>query len=66
MKLYRLISGPDDSAFCMRISTLLNKGWQLHGSPSLANNGENTIVAQAVVKEIENEEFNSSTDLTSY
>ena len=37
MKLYRLLTGPDDSAFCARVEGLLNRGWQLHGSPSITN-----------------------------
>ncbi|QNO29302.1 DUF1737 domain-containing protein [Sphingopyxis sp. OPL5] len=37
MKLYRLLTGPDDSAFCARVEGLLNRGWQLHGSPSITS-----------------------------
>ena len=35
MKVYRFITGPDESAFCHRVTAALNKGWSLHGSPSL-------------------------------
>ena len=38
MKLYRFITGPDDSAFCHRVTAALNKGWQLYGSPTYAFN----------------------------
>ncbi|MBA4100655.1 MAG: hypothetical protein C0488_00170, partial [Arthrobacter sp.] len=31
---YRLISGPDDRAFCERISAALAEGYVLHGSPA--------------------------------
>ncbi len=33
MKLYRLLSGPDDATFCARVERLLNHGWELHGAP---------------------------------
>jgi hypothetical protein len=46
---YRLISGPDDRAFCERISAALDEGYVLHGSPAAAFNGTRVIVAQAVV-----------------
>ena len=35
MKLYRFLTGPDDSGFCHKVTAALNKGWELHGSPSL-------------------------------
>lgn len=53
MKLYRLLTGPDDSAFCARIERMLNKGWSLHGSPSMTFDGEQVKVAQAIVREAE-------------
>jgi hypothetical protein len=46
---YRLITGPDDRAFCERISAALTEGYVLHGSPAAAYNGINVIVAQALV-----------------
>ncbi len=46
---YRLISGPDDRAFCERISTALAEGYVLHGSPAATFNGSSVIVAQALV-----------------
>lgn len=46
---YRLISGPDDRAFCERISTALAEGYVLHGSPAATFNGASVIVAQALV-----------------
>ena len=53
MKLYRFITGPDDSEFCHRVTKALNKGWELSGSPSLTFDpvrGQ-TMCGQAVVKE---------------
>lgn len=46
---YRLITGPDDVAFCERISKLLEEGYRLHGSPAVTFNGTGVIAAQAVV-----------------
>ena len=46
---YRLLSGPDDRAFCERISAALAEGYVLHGGPAVTFNGSSVIVAQAVV-----------------
>lgn len=54
MKLYRFITGPDDSAFCHRVTDALNKGWHLHGSPQLTFDAVKGVVTcgQAVTKEV--------------
>ncbi|MBY0445804.1 MAG: DUF1737 domain-containing protein [Burkholderiales bacterium] len=44
-----LITGPDDASFCHRISEALALGYQLYGSPAATFNGQNVIVAQAVL-----------------
>jgi len=46
---YRVLTGPDDAAFCHRVSDALNLGYVLHGSPALTFNGTQVIVAQAIV-----------------
>ncbi len=46
---YRLITGKDDANFCQRISKLLDEGYKLYGSPSCTFNGQDVIVAQAVI-----------------
>jgi len=46
---YRLITGPDNRAFCERISDALAEGYVLHRSPTAAFNGRDVIVAQAVI-----------------
>ena len=66
MKLYRFVTGPDDETFCMRVSESLNNGWKLHGSPTLTFNGETPIAGQALVKEVESEEFSNEINLRSY
>ncbi len=48
---YRVLTGPDDDAFCERVSEALQNGYILHGSPSVTFNGERVIVAQALVLE---------------
>ncbi|HEY3503207.1 MAG TPA: DUF1737 domain-containing protein [Actinocatenispora sp.] len=46
---YRLITGPDDAEFCSRVSAALDEGYELYGSPAVANGPEGVVVAQAVV-----------------
>lgn len=68
MKLYRVLTGPDDAAFCKRVSAALNKGWQLHGAPSLTyDSAKGTVICgQAVVKEVEGVEFSDEIKLSDY
>jgi hypothetical protein len=49
LPIYRLLTGPDDAAFCHRVSEALALGYQLYGSPAAAFDGARVIVAQAVV-----------------
>ena len=46
---YRLLTGPDDAAFCRRVSDALDLGYKLYGSPSATFNGKEVIVAQAII-----------------
>jgi hypothetical protein len=46
---YRLLTGPDDAAFCRRVSEAISLGYLLYGSPSATFNGERVIVAQAII-----------------
>lgn len=46
---YRVLTGPDDSAFCRRVSAALAEGYTLHGGPAVTFDGARVIVAQAVV-----------------
>ncbi|MBX3531494.1 MAG: DUF1737 domain-containing protein [Rhizobiaceae bacterium] len=59
MKLYRFLSGPDDSSFCHKVTAALNKGWQLHGSPTYAYNALTGTIqcGQAVTKEVEGKDY---------
>ena len=49
LPIYRVLTGPDDSRFCQRVSEMLELGYVLHGSPSVTFNGETVIVAQAII-----------------
>lgn len=51
--LYRLLTGPDDSSFCHKVSRALDQGWQLHGGPVYAFDAAQGAMrcGQAVVKE---------------
>ena len=55
MTLYRLLTGPDTSEFCHKVSEALSKGWVLHGSPAYAFDAATGQMrcAQAVTKEAE-------------
>ncbi len=64
MKLYRMITGKDDSEFCHRVTQALNRGWHLTGSPSLAFHAERgeMMCGQAVTKEVPDRDY--SPDMT--
>lgn len=64
MKLYSFLTGPDDEAFCKRVTERLNNGWHLYGNPCLTFDGKTTIAGQAVVKEMEGE-YHQDIDLKS-
>ncbi|GAA1236930.1 hypothetical protein FB474_1284 [Oryzihumus leptocrescens] len=52
---YRVLTGPDDRAFCERVSAALAEGYELHGPPALTFDGQRVIVAQALVLRREGE-----------
>ncbi|MDL4820054.1 DUF1737 domain-containing protein [Actinomadura opuntiae] len=45
-----VLTGPDDEAFCWRVSEALDLGYELHGPPSVTFNGDRVIVAQALTR----------------
>ena len=59
MKVYRFLTGPDDAAFCHKVTLALSKGWSLHGSPTYAYNGEARQMqcGQAVVKDVPGRDY---------
>ena len=54
MQLYRLLTGPDDSSFCHKVTAALSSGWELHGSPAYSFDDKDGRMrcAQAVVKTV--------------
>ena len=46
---YRILTGPDDAAFCHRISEAMALGYLLYGSPAATFDGQSVIVAQALI-----------------
>ena len=54
MKIYRLLTEDDTSAFCHKVSEALSKGWELHGDPVMPFDAARGVMrcGQAVVKEI--------------
>ncbi|WP_265516255.1 DUF1737 domain-containing protein [Nitratireductor luteus] len=65
MRLYRFLTGPDDSGFCHKVTAALNKGWLLHGSPIYAYDAEARTMrcGQAVYKEVEGVDYTADTKL---
>lgn len=55
MKIYRLLTGDDASAFCHKVSEALSKGWELYGDPTYAYDHANGVMrcGQAVTKDID-------------
>jgi hypothetical protein len=49
LPIYRVLTGPDDANFCRRVSDALALGYTLYGSPAVTFNGENVVVAQALI-----------------
>ncbi|MEO5745922.1 MAG: DUF1737 domain-containing protein [Terracoccus sp.] len=47
--MYRVLTGPDDENFCLRVSDSLELGYRLHGGPAITFDGQRVVVAQAVV-----------------
>jgi hypothetical protein len=68
MKLYRFLTGPDDSSFCHKVTAALNKGWLLQGGPTYAYDSETRTMrcGQAVVKEVEGVEYEPGIKLGEY
>ena len=68
MKLYRYLTGPDDSAFCKRVSAALNKGWQLAGNPTLTFDAVQgrVICGQAIVKDMPSVAWNDNMTLSNW
>ncbi|MEL6573075.1 MAG: DUF1737 domain-containing protein [Pseudomonadota bacterium] len=55
MRIYRLLTEDDTSAFCHKVSEALSKGWDLYGDPQYAFDHANGVMrcAQAVTKDVD-------------
>ena len=62
MKVYRILTGPDDASFCHRVTEALSKGWVLHGDPALTYDAVKE--GQAIVKEVEGESYSPDLKLS--
>nr|WP_221262349.1 DUF1737 domain-containing protein [Rhodanobacter sp. ANJX3] len=49
MPIYRVLTGPDDAAFCHRVSEALALGYELYGSVAVTFDGQSVILAQAII-----------------
>ncbi len=59
MRLYRFLTGPDDSTFCHKVTAALNKGWHLYGSPTYVYDKQTKSLrcGQAVVKDVDGKDY---------
>ena len=48
-KAYRFLTGPDDAAFCQRVSDALAEGYVLYGDPVMVVSDGTRFCGQAVV-----------------
>jgi hypothetical protein len=44
-KIYRLLTGKDDAAFCVRVGDALQEGYVLYGSPGITHTPDGVIVS---------------------
>ena len=56
---YRFLTGPDDAAFCHRVTEAINNGWSLYGPPTLTFDPAKgrTICGQAITKDVEGVDY---------
>ncbi len=64
--LYRYLTGPDDAAFCHRVTEALSLGWMLYGNPTLAFDEKTgrVICGQAVIKDVDGLTYSKDLDLS--
>ena len=68
MRLYRFLSGTDDSTFCHKVTVALNKGWHLYGSPTYSFDAKKKVMrcGQAVVKDVDGVDYDPGIKLADY
>lgn len=64
--VYRYLTGPDDSAFCHRVTEALSRGWSLYGPPTLTYDGVKgrVICGQAITKDVAGVEYDPDLKLS--
>jgi hypothetical protein len=64
--VYRYLTGPDDVAFCHRVTQALSMGWTLYGSPTLTFDAAKgrVICGQALTKDVEDIEYTADLKLS--
>jgi hypothetical protein len=64
--VYRYLTGPDDVAFCHRVTQALSMGWSLYGSPTLTYDSARgrVICGQALTKDVEEGEYKTDLKLS--
>jgi hypothetical protein len=57
--VYRYLTGPDDAAFCHRVTEALSRGWSLYGPPTLTYDAikGRVICGQAITKDVSDLEY---------
>jgi hypothetical protein len=57
--VYRYLTGPDDAAFCHRVTEALSLGWSLYGPPTLTFDSVKgrVICGQAITKDVDRLEY---------
>ncbi len=65
LTVYRYLTGPDDAAFCHKVTQALGKGWLLYGPPSLTFDAVKgcVICGQAVTKDVDDLEYSAGMKL---
>ena len=68
MLIYRFLTGPDDNAFCHRVTKALSEGWQLHGGPTYAYNATQQcmMAGQAVIRDAPDQPYDPDKPLVEY
>ena len=66
LTIYRYLTGPDDVAFCHRVTKSLSEGWTLYGHPTLTFDAAKgrTICGQAITKDVDGVDYSPELDLS--
>ncbi len=64
--VYRYLTGPDDAAFCHRVTEALSRGWSLYGPPTLTYDAikGRVICGQAITKDVSDLDYHPDLKLS--